>query len=97
MTVFTKNDLKQLYEQEVSTRQNKFILLIVQYMKQLVIAKAKEGETSATYKHSDDYYNDEWVKNEILGDLKRTFIDSIIEVNSNGLDSQTITISIDWS
>jgi hypothetical protein len=99
MLVFTKCDLKRLYEEEVIIQQNKYITLIVQHMKQLVISKAKEGNTSVTYKHTDifSYYNDEWVKNQILSDLKRIFTDSDIVVNSNGLDSPTITVSIDWS
>jgi hypothetical protein len=99
MLVFTKCDLKRLYEEEVIIQQNKYITLIVQHMKQLVISKAKEGNTSVTYKHTDifSYCNDEWVKNQILSDLKRIFTDSDIVVNSNVLDSPTITISIDWS
>jgi NAD+ synthase (glutamine-hydrolysing) len=49
------------------------------------------------YLVGDKWLNDEWVKNQILSDLKRIFTDSDIVVNSNVLDSPTITISIDWT
>jgi TPR repeat protein len=103
MSVFTKSHLKQLYEEEINIKKNKCVEQVVQYMKRLVFTEAKQGRTSASYKHTDDYYNDEWVKTQILEDLKRAFIDSIINVNSNsyvnsdGLAFHTIKISIDWA
>ena len=103
MSVFTKNHLKQLYEEEVNIKKNKCVERVVQYMKRLVLTEAKQGRTSTSYKHTDNDYNDEWVKTQILEDLKRVFIDSIIKVNSNsyvnsdGLAFHTIIISIDWA
>jgi hypothetical protein len=97
MSVFTKDDLKRLYESEINLQQNKCIQLIVQHMKQLVINEAKEGRTTATYKHSDDYCNDEWVKTQILSDLERIFTDSVIQITSDSSVFPTIAISIDWA
>jgi len=99
MSVFTKSDLKHLYEEEICIQQNKCIETLVQHMKRLVISKAKEGNTTIFYQNTDinKCYSNEWVKSETLGDLKRIFPDSIINVSSVGLDLTTIRISIDWS
>jgi hypothetical protein len=98
MSVFTKDDLKHLYEEEICNQQNKCVENLVQHMKRLVISKAKEGKTSTVYQNTDinNCYSNEWVKSQILGDLKRIFPDSIVDVSSVGLDLATITISISW-
>jgi len=97
MSVFTKIDLKYLYKSEINIRQNKCVQRVVQYMKNLVITEAKEGRTTATYKHCDFSYDDEWVKTQILSDLERIFPDSIVDVKSDGLALPTISVSIDWT
>ena len=100
MTVFKKDDLKKLYEEEVIIQQNQCIENIVKNLKQLVISKAKEGNKYVIFKHTNvlfNFYNDEWVKSQILDDLKRIFPDSIVYIISDGLAFPTITISIDWT
>ena len=103
MSVFTKNHLKQLYEEEINIQKNKCVAVVVEHMKRLVFTEAKQGHTSVTYKDVNYYYNDEWIKTQILEDLKRVFIDSIINVDSStyvesdSLAFHTIIISIDWT
>ena len=97
MNVFTKSDLNLLYQEEVYTQTRKCVENIVYQMKNLVITKAKEGITSVTYKDMNIYYNDEWVKTQILCDLKRIFPDSSVNIESNSLEVPIIIISINWS
>jgi hypothetical protein len=72
MSVFTKNDLKYLYKSEINIRQNKCVQLVVEQVKQKVFSQAKEGNTSASYPVSNQnpYYNDEWVKTQILSEVR---------------------------
>jgi hypothetical protein len=99
MSVFTKDDLKRLYESEVIIQQNKCVQLVVEQTKQYVFSLAKEGKTSTTYQISNQnpYYKDEWVKTQILSDLERIFPDSNIEVSYLCSPGSVMCVTVDWA
>jgi hypothetical protein len=99
MSIFTKDDLRRLYESEVTNQQNKCIRLAVEQTKQNVFSQVKKGKKSVVFQipTENTHYNDEWVKTQILTDLERIFPDSNIDVSSESSSVQTLTISIDWA
>jgi hypothetical protein len=99
MSVFTKDDLRRLYESEVIIQQNKCVRLVVEETKQSVFSQAKEGNKSAIYQISTQvpYYKDEWVKTQIFSDLERIFPDSVIQVSSNVSTFPTLKVTVDWA
>ena len=99
MSVFTKEDLKRLYESEVIMQQNKCLRQVVEETKQAVFSQAKEGNKSAIYQISTQipYYKDEWVKTQIFTDLERIFPDSVIQVSSNVSTFPSLKVTVDWA
>jgi len=99
MSVFTKDDLRRLYESEVIIRQNKCVQLVVEQVKQKVFSQAKEGNTSASYPVSNQnpYYNDEWVKTQIFTDLERIFPDSNIDLSLESSPVPHLKVTVDWA